>query len=64
MIVCICNRICEDEVRKAARKGAPCVRSAYRSLGCETQCGTCIPYAQEIIDGERAVLLAVDSRAA
>ena len=64
MIVCICNAITEDEVRLAARAGAPCPRSAYGHLGCEPQCGSCLCYAQEIIDEERAELLAVDAQAA
>ena len=64
MIVCICNAIREDEVRGAARKGAPCPRSAYKSLGCDVQCGSCLPCAREIIDEERVQLLSVGARAA
>lgn len=52
MIVCVCNALTEDEVRGAARSGASCPRSAYAKLGCEAQCGTCLCYAQEIIDDE------------
>lgn len=64
MIVCICNAIDEDELRSAARAGAPCPRSAYAHLGCEMQCGTCMCFAQEIIEHERKALLRVDSKAA
>ena len=64
MIVCVCNAIREDEIRSAARAGAPCPHSAYANLGCEAQCGSCLPYAHEIIDEERAHLLSVDSQAA
>jgi len=64
MIVCVCNAIDEDELRNAARAGAPCPRSAYAHLGCEMQCGTCLCFAQEIIDKERKTLLRVDSQAA
>jgi len=64
MILCICNALTEDEVRAAARRGAPCAEVAYRSLGCEVQCGTCICYAEEIVAEERADLLSVDARAA
>ena len=64
MIVCVCNALCEDDVRRAARSGAPCPRSAYRALGCEPQCGTCVPFAAEIFDEERAKLLKVDAAAA
>ncbi len=64
MIVCICNALSEDEVRTAARAGAPCPKSAYAHLGCEPQCGTCLCFAQEIIDQERSELLKVDAVAA
>ncbi len=64
MIVCICNALSEDEVRTAARAGAPCPKSAYAHLGCEPQCGTCLCFAQEIIDEERSELLKVDAVAA
>ena len=64
MIVCVCNAIREDELRAAARRGAPCPRTAYKSLGCEPQCGTCLPCAKEVIDEERASLLRVDAKAA
>jgi bacterioferritin-associated ferredoxin len=64
VIVCICNRISEAEVRMAARAGAPAPESAYAFHGCELQCGCCLDYAQEIIDEERAELLKVDAAAA
>ena len=64
MIVCVCNAIREDELRAAARQGAPCPRTAYKSLCCEVQCGTCLPCAKEVIDNEREQMLAVDAKAA
>ena len=54
MIVCVCNRLTETGVRKAARAGAATPDAAYARLGCEAQCGCCFDYAQEIIDEERA----------
>jgi bacterioferritin-associated ferredoxin len=53
MIVCSCNVIREDEIRKAARKGSRTPEAAYATLGCEPQCGCCLDYAQELIDEER-----------
>ena len=50
MIVCVCNRLTEDEVRDAAAQGARTPERAYHCLGCEVQCGCCLDYAQEIID--------------
>ena len=53
MIVCICNRITEIEVRKAARCGATTPEAAYACHGCDVQCGCCLDFAQEVIDAER-----------
>lgn len=54
MIVCICNRITESEVRKATRAGCTTPEAAYACHGCEVQCGCCLDYAQEIIDDEES----------
>jgi len=59
MIVCICNRITESEVREAASEGASTPEKAYACFGCDVQCGCCLDYAQEVIDearGKRAHL--------
>jgi bacterioferritin-associated ferredoxin len=53
MIVCVCNAIREGEVRAAARNGASCPTSAYRSRGCKPRCGQCFSFAREIIAQER-----------
>ena len=54
MIVCSCNRITEFEIRDMARIGAVTTEAAYAALGCESQCGCCVEYAQELIDEELA----------
>ena len=54
MIVCVCNAIRESDVRKAAREGASCPASAYRSVGRKPRCGMCFSFAREIIGAERA----------
>ena len=67
MILCLCNRITENEVRNCARAGALSPEQAYARLGCEPQCGCCLAYAQELIDEEAAArpcLRVVASRAA
>ena len=53
MIVCVCNRLTESEVRDAACCGASTPEAAYARLGCEMVCGCCLDYAQEIMDEER-----------
>jgi bacterioferritin-associated ferredoxin len=52
MIVCVCNRITEKEVRGAAREGADTPEKAYACVGCEVQCGCCLDYTQDVIDEE------------
>ena len=64
MIVCLCNRITENELRGAARAGAPTPEKAYACLGCEVQCGCCLDYTSEIIDEERRDMFAVGAEAA
>ena len=64
MIVCVCNAIREDDVRRAARCGAPCAESAYRSLGFEPQCRSCLCHADDIIREERSKLIRLVPRAA
>jgi bacterioferritin-associated ferredoxin len=53
MIVCVCNAIRECDVRKAAREGASCPTSAYRSFGRKPRCGQCFPFAREVIAAEQ-----------
>ena len=67
MIVCVCNRITEGEVREAARAGCSAPEAAYACMDCEVQCGCCLDYAQEILDeerGQRSRLRLVTSEAA
>jgi len=54
MIVCVCNRITEKEVRDAARGGSTTPEQAYACVGFEPQCGCCLDYAQDVIDEARA----------
>ena len=53
MIICLCNRLTEADVREAARRGAATPEAAYASLGCDVQCGCCLDYAQEVLQEER-----------
>ena len=53
MIVCVCNRLTEKDVRQAARRGSATPEAAYACQGCEVQCGCCLDYAQKVIDEER-----------
>ena len=53
MILCVCNAISENEVRDLARAGARTPEEAYEALGHEPQCGSCLSYAQCLMDEVR-----------
>lgn len=52
MIVCICNAIRETEIRQCARAGLCDVDQIYQTLGCQTKCRQCVPFAREIVEDE------------
>ena len=54
MVVCICNAIKEKDLRSAARAGASCPTSAYRTMGRKPRCGQCFSLARDIIAAELA----------
>ncbi len=49
MIVCSCNVIRDCDIRAAAERGCKDAESAYRSMGCEFECGGCQDHAEEIV---------------
>ncbi len=53
MIICSCNVIRDCDLRAAAHRGCTDAESAYRSMGCEFQCGGCRDSAEEIIEEAR-----------
>jgi len=55
MIVCSCNAIRERDLRLAAREGRGDVEAVYARLGCEVNCGQCLPFATEIVEQESCV---------
>lgn len=50
MIVCICNGLCEQRCRNAA-KDPDCrsVGCVYRQLGCRVRCGKCVPFMRDLL---------------
>ena len=65
MVVCHCNMIRDKDIKAAARRGCPDAETAYRSLGCQFQCGGCEDHADHLVAAERASLLPPkDARAA
>ena len=53
MFVCLCNGYSDDEIRKVAVNGATTAADAYEALGHGPACGTCLPFAQQLIDQVR-----------
>ena len=64
MIVCSCNVIRDVDIRAAARRGCADAESAYRSMGCEFECGCCQDTAEEIVELARATTLESTPQAA
>jgi bacterioferritin-associated ferredoxin len=58
MYVCICNAIRETELRGAARCCSGDVEAVYASLDRTPQCRQCFDDAAEILNEERAAVLA------
>jgi len=58
LIVCHCNALRESQVRQVARECDGSIDDAYARLGCEVECGGCVPYARLLIDEESRELLA------
>lgn len=58
MIVCHCNALRETQVRAVARECDGGVESVYARLGCEIECGGCVPYAELLIREESRELVA------
>jgi|GEM_PF-1303533 len=54
MYVCLCNGYREDEIREVAEGGVRCAQEAYLTLGNGPCCGTCLDFAQQIVDGVHA----------
>jgi bacterioferritin-associated ferredoxin len=50
MYVCICNGYRDTEIRRVARSGVRCARTAYVLLGHGPRCGRCLALAQDMID--------------
>jgi bacterioferritin-associated ferredoxin len=64
MIVCSCNVIRENDIRAAALRGCTDAESAYRSMGCEFECGGCRDLADEIVSETRSSPSKIGRRAA
>jgi bacterioferritin-associated ferredoxin len=50
MIVCVCNRLNDKQVRAAILGGACCADSVYAKCGVERNCGRCQDEIEEMLD--------------
>ena len=48
MYICLCNALTDRDVR-ASCEGGCSVAMVYRSLGCEPQCGKCVPFIRQML---------------
>jgi bacterioferritin-associated ferredoxin len=48
MYVCLCNCLTDRDLRNSAAGGCS-VAMVYRSLGCEPQCGKCVPFVRQML---------------
>lgn len=59
MYVCICNALRESQIRElAVERPAASAEEIYADLGVDPDCGSCLYFAQDVIDAERAKLAA------
>jgi bacterioferritin-associated ferredoxin len=49
MYICLCNGITDRALRAHAPDGECSVAQVYRALGCEPQCGKCLPFARQVL---------------
>ena len=54
MIVCVCRRITDHQIRQAAADGAVSLECLQFELGVATQCGRCADCASEVLCDARA----------
>jgi bacterioferritin-associated ferredoxin len=48
MYICLCNGLTDRDVRAQCSDGYS-VSMVYRGLGCEAQCGKCVPFVLQIL---------------
>ena len=55
MIVCVCRRISDHQIRKAAADGAHSLECLQFDLGVATQCGRCADCASRVLCDARGI---------
>ena len=58
MIVCVCRRVSDHQIRRAAAEGAVSLECLQFELGVATQCGRCADCASRVLCDARAATAA------
>ena len=56
MIVCVCRRVTDHQIRDAAANGAVSLECLQFELGVASQCGRCADCASDVLCAARAAL--------
>jgi bacterioferritin-associated ferredoxin len=48
MYICLCNGLTDRQIRAQCDNGGS-VAMVYRGLGCEPQCGKCVPFVRQML---------------
>ncbi len=57
MIVCVCRRVSDRDIARAAREGCATFDDLQIELGVATCCGACGECAQEVLERSRAAMM-------
>ena len=49
MYVCICHSVTEKDIKASIKNGAETIQDLQVMTGCATGCGSCLDYAEELI---------------
>ncbi|HAT41366.1 MAG TPA: (2Fe-2S)-binding protein [Rheinheimera sp.] len=49
MYICVCKAVSDKKIRQLVQEGATSMRELKQCLGVGSQCGKCIPAAQELL---------------
>lgn len=49
MYICVCKAVSDKKIRQLVHEGATSVRELKQCLGVGSQCGKCVPAAQQLI---------------
>jgi len=49
MYICLCNALTDRDVRAGCENSGGSVAMVYRTLGCQPQCGKCVPLVRQML---------------